>query len=482
MHFRSVLRLLALIQLLIAAFMLIPLALSVGYGEPEAFDAFARTIGGVVIAAVIILLITRKESVTISAKDSYLLVTLTWVFAAGIGAVPLYLTGTMPTYVSSYFEIMSGFTTTGATALPVIEDKMKSILFWRNMTNWLGGMGIVVLFVAIRPFMGIKGMNLANAEMVGPTKDKLTPKIQQTAFALWAIYVVISFVQVMLLWIKIPLFDAVTVMFGTMGAAGFTPKNASIGGYHSPYVDVVCIVFMLLAGANFSLYFKLMQGKVRQVARDAELRNYLAIVTVFTLLITLNLMSRNTYGNFLTALRYAAFHVVSIITTTGFSTYDYNFWPAFSKTLLIILFFIGGCAGSTGGGIKVVRISALMTLAKNSIRRRLHPSAVLPSRLGDTILSQDTIISIAGFTAAYILTGFVGTLLLSLSEYDFETCFSASFQFLGNIGIGMGDAGPAGNFSIFSDPLLAVASFLMLVGRLELFTVYALFTRSFWKK
>ncbi len=483
MHIRSVLRLLVLIQLLIAFFMLIPLAMSAFYGEEEAFRAFSTTILSVIAAAVIVLIATHREKTAISARDSYLLVTLTWVIAAAVGALPLYLTRTLPTYASCYFEIMSGFTTTGATALQTIEDKMRSILFWRNMTNWLGGMGIVVLFVAIGPFMGLKGTSLVNAESVGPTKDKLTPKIQQTAFALWAIYFVISCVQVLLLWVRIPLYDAVTVMFGTMGAAGFTAKNASIGGYSSAYVDVICIIFMLIAGANFSLYFKVVQGKARQVLRDVELRNYLLIVAVFSLLITINLMSStDLYGDFLTALRYAAFHVVSIITTTGFSTYDYNFWPSFSKTLLLILFFIGGCAGSTGGGIKVVRISVLLTLARNSIRRRLHPAAVMPTRLGDSILSQDTVLSIAGFTGAYILTGFVGTLLLSLSGYDFETCFSASFQFLGNIGIGMAKAGPAGNFSIFSDPLLAVSSFLMLVGRLELFTVYALFTRSFWKK
>ena len=418
--------------------------------------------------------------IIIKPKDSYLLVTLVWVIATAFGALPLYLTHTFETYPSCYFEIMSGFTTTGATALSSIEDKMKSILFWRGMTNWLGGMGIVVLFVALIPFMGIKGTSLVNAESVGPTKDKLTPKIQHTAFALWAIYTVFSVIQVLLLWIKIPLYDAVTVMFGTMGAAGFSAMNSSIGGYHSAYVDWIVIIFMIIAGSNFALYFKAIKWHVREAVKDKELRLYLLIIISFTLMITFDVM--DTYGGFITALRYAAFHVASIITTTGFATYDYNFWPQFSKTLLVLLFFVGGCAGSAGGGIKVTRVGAMISLAKNAIKKRLHPNAVIPLKLGDANVDQSTMLSLAGFVGAYIISGLIGTVIFSLSGYDFETCFTASFLLLGNIGIGMGDVGPSGNFSIFSDWILSAGSFLMLIGRLELFTVFALFTRNFWKK
>ena len=457
-HTKSVLRLLAYIHILVAALMAISLALAFYYDEPEGVEAFAITEAAMLAFSLILIIGTRSQKeIVIRAKDSYLLVTLTWVIATAFGALPLYISGTFETYPQCYFEIMSGFTTTGATALQSIEDKMMSILFWRNMTNWLGGMGIVVLFVALLPFMGTRGVNLVGAESVGPTKDKLTPKIQHTAFALWAIYAAFSLLQVLLLWIRIPLFDAVTVMFGTMGAAGFSAKNSSIGG-------------------------KMIRGKWREAFSDAELRTYLLIIAVFTLLITLNLQSSNSYGSFSTALRYAAFHVASIITTTGFATFDYNFWPQFSKTLLVMLFFVGGCAGSAGGGIKVVRISMLLSLARNAIRKRLHPEAVTPLIYSGSTVKPDVILSVAGFVAAYILTGFIGTLLFSLSGYGFETCFTASFLLLGNIGIGMADVGPSGNFSIFSDFLLSVGSFLMLVGRLELFTVYALFTRSFWKR
>lgn len=480
MHVKSVLRVLALIQLLVGICMLLPFALAFYYNESAAIEAFAITEGAIVLFAFVILLATRKEKTTIKARDSYLLVTLVWVIATAFGALPLYLTHTFETYPSCYFEIMSGFTTTGATALSSIEDKMKSILFWRGMTNWLGGMGIVVLFVALIPFMGIKGTSLVNAESVGPTKDKLTPKIQHTAFALWAIYTVFSVIQVLLLWIKIPLYDAVTVMFGTMGAAGFSAMNSSIGGYHSAYVDWIVIIFMIIAGSNFALYFKAIKGHVREAVKDKELRLYLLIIISFTLMITFDVM--DTYGGFITALRYAAFHVASIITTTGFATYDYNFWPQFSKTLLVLLFFVGGCAGSAGGGIKVTRVGAMISLAKNAIKKRLHPNAVIPLKLGDANVDQSTMLSLAGFVGAYIVSGLIGTVIFSLSGYDFETCFTASFLLLGNIGIGMGDVGPSGNFSIFSDWILSAGSFLMLIGRLELFTVFALFTRNFWKK
>ena len=480
LHIKSVLRFLALIQLLVGICMLVPFTLAFVYDEPMGVKAFGITELSIVLFAVVILIATRNEKITIKAKDSYLLVTLVWVIATAFGALPLYISGTFETYPSCYFEIMSGFTTTGATALSSIEDKLKSILFWRGMTNWLGGMGIVVLFVALTPFMGLKGTSLVNAESVGPTKDNLTPKIQHTAFALWGIYTVFSIIQVLLLWIKIPLYDAVTVMFGTMGAAGFAPKNSSIGSYHSAYVDVIVTIFMVIAGSNFSLYFKAIKGHIGEAVRDKELRLYLFIVISFSVMIAVDVT--DTYGNFFTALRYAAFHVASIITTTGFATFDYNFWPAFSKTLLVMLFFVGGCAGSAGGGIKVIRISMLLSLAKNAIRKRLHPEAVTPLIYSGSIVKPDVILSVAGFVAAYILTGFIGTLLFSLSGYDFETCFTASFLLLGNIGIGMHDVGPSGNFSIFSDSLLTVGSFLMLVGRLELFTVYALFTKTFWKR
>ena len=483
MHLRSVFRLTALIQLLLAIFMLIPTAIGTACDEDEAVAAFLCSIAIITVASAITIFFTRKGKIIIKAKDSYLLVTLTWILAAGFGALPLYLAKTFPTFMQCYFEIMSGFTTTGATALTSIEDKPMSILFWRNMTNWLGGMGIVVLFVAILPLLGVRGTNLVSAESVGPTKEKLTPKIQQTAFALWLMYLVLSVIETIFLLLGgLSLYDAVTVTFGTMGAAGFATKNASIGGYNSAYVDVVVTIFMLLSGANFALYFKLLKGKFKQVAKDSELRVYLGIILVTSLLITINLLVEGVFSGIGTALRYSFFQVTSIITTTGFSTSNYDLWPSFSKALLLLLFFVGGCAGSAGGGIKVVRVSTMLMLARNTIRKRLHPNAITPTIQGAVVVAQDTLLSIAGFVGTYIMTGLFGMIAFSLSGCDFETSFSSSFLLLGNIGIGFGQVSPDGNFALFNNWLLTVGSFLMLVGRLELFTVYALFTKQFWQK
>ena len=483
MNIKSVIKLLCFIQLFIALLMCVPFALSFVYHEEVASRAFGFTIFIMVAFHSIILLFLRKEVIKIKAKDSYLFVSLTWILATAFGALPLYLTKTLPTYTASYFEIMSGFTTTGATALTSIEDQLKSVLFWRGMTNWLGGMGIVVLFVAILPFMGVRGVNLVSAESVGPTKDKLTPHIQHTAMILWGIYVGFSILEVLFLLLgKLSLFDAVTVTFGTMGAAGFSAKNNSIGGYNSAYVDWVVIVFMTIAGMNFALFFKAIQGRIDKVLKDAEFRVYISLIFIFTAIGSISLLLNHIYPNLITAIRYSAFHVISVLTTTGFAICDYTLWPGFNQMLLFLLFFVGGCAGSAGGGMKVIRISTLMTLAKNTIKKRLHPRAVVQTRLGGDIINQDTTLSIAGFIGVYLLTGFLGALIISTSGRSLETCLSAAFLFVGNIGIGLGDVGPAGNFSIFSPLIQWVASFLMLVGRLELFTVYALFSKEFWKR
>lgn len=482
MHIRSVIRLSMQIQLLLAIFMLLCALMAFCMEEIIAMKAFLITIGFIICFAAIAVVATRNEKTTIKAKDSYLLVTLTWILAAAFGALPLYFTKTLPDYAQCFFEIMSGYTTTGATALTSIEDKMRSILFWRNLTNWLGGMGIVVLFVAILPMLGVKGMGLVGAESAGPTKDKLLPRIQQTAFVFWAIYVGLSLAEILLLLIKVPLYDAVTIAFGTMSSAGFCTKDGSIGSYGSVYVNIITTIFMLLSGINFVLFFKLLRGKIKEVLEDSELRLYLSIILVISLLIAIDLFAEGIYRSFAKSLEHSVFQTISIITTTGFSTFDFETWPTFSKSLLLLLFFVGGSAGSTSGGIKVIRIYMVMRLAQNTIKKRLHPNAISPTVIGGTTMSDSTLLSVAGFIGAYIITGLISTVIFSMSGSDFETCFSTSFGLLGNIGVGFGDTGPTDNFSIFNGPLLYFGSFLMLVGRLEIFTVYALFTKSFWQK
>ncbi len=482
-NFKSVFRLLSYIFLLLAFLLLAPTALSVVYGEGEAFRAFLITLCLMLITslALLIPLSRKKEELKIGPKESYLFVTLVWILISLFGALPLYICKAYPTFAGCYFETMSGFTTTGATAIDNIESNAKSILFWRNMTNWIGGMGIVVLFVAVLPAFGAKGTALFGAESVGPTKDKLTPTIRHTALALWLIYFGLSVLQtVFLMFGGLDWFNAITVTFGTMGAAGFSPTNYSIQSYNSPYVEWVCTIFMFLAGANFALYFKLLRKQVRKVVRDGELRVYFNIVLTCSLAIAISLIVR-TGESISEAIRDGFFHVISYITTTGFYTKDVAGWPVFCQLILFLVSFIGGCAGSAGGGVKVIRIATIFKVGKASIKKRLHPNAVTTIKIGDDTLSPTVVESICGFIGLYFITFFIGSCIVSISGVDALTCLSSTILTLGNIGLGIGGIGTSFSFSIYPDWTLWVFSFLMLVGRLELFTVYALFTRDFWR-
>ena len=483
MNIKSVIRLLSFILLFIALIMLVPLILSVIYGENGAFISFLKTILSMTVVSLLGVFATSwgNREIKIGPKESYLFVTLAWVLFSLFGALPLYFSSVLPSYSACYFEIMSGFTTTGATALNNIEEVGKSLLFWRNMTNWLGGMGVVVLFVAILPAFGVKGTALVGAESVGPTKDKLTPHIRHTAMALWSIYFFLSVLETVLLMIfGLDLYHAVTVTFGTMGAAGFTPTNLSIASFGSPAIEWICIIFMFLSGANFALYFKILKGQLKKTIRDGELRIYTIIVLASSLFISLNLFfSAGLKAS--EAIRHSLFQVVSFTTTTGFSSTQYQHWPVFSQMILFILSFIGGCAGSAGGGPKVIRVATIFKLGKSSIKKRLHPSSVSKIRIGDDTLSQDTVSGISGFIGMYLVTFAISSVLISLTGKDLITVLSSCILTLGNIGIGLGGIGMDFSFSIYPEWALWVFSFLMLVGRLELFTVYALFTKDFWR-
>ncbi len=482
MNFRSTIRLLSFIIIFVAALMLLPAFIALHYGEMISARSFAATIGIMLIFSLIGLISTnRTPEIEISAKSSYLFVTLTWVLISLFGALPLYISKTMPTFSLSFFEIMSGFTTTGATAMVDIEAADRSMLFWRGMTNWLGGMGIVVLFIAILPAFGVRGAALVGAESVGPTKDKLTPQIRYTALYLWGIYFTLSAVQtVLLLFGGLSLFDAVTVTFGTMGAAGYAPLNASIAGYDSAYVEWVCIIFMFLAGTNFALYFKVIKGKYRRALKDGEFRVYSGIILAVSLMIAANLFIKG-ICSLSESIRYGFFETISFITTTGFTNADYGTWPVFSQFLLFLLYFVGGCAGSAGGGIKVIRIAALLKIGNNAMKQRLHPKAVTNIKIGDDTISESTALSIAGFSGLYIMTALIATCLIALTDKPMIVSLSSVLLALGNVGIGFGGIGTSFTFAEFGSPSLWIFSFLMLAGRLELFTVYSLFTKSFWK-
>lgn len=479
---------LAVMQIFLALLMAVPFGVSLGHGEIRTAHAFMFTMLIMeVISGAVLIILRKTELMNFKQRDGFFFVTFTWIIATAFGALPLVLSGDFKSYSAAFFEIMSGFTTTGATSLSDIEACSKGILFWRSMTNWLGGMGIVVLFLALLPAIGINmgagSFHMMGAESVGPVKGKLTPKTKTTAIALWGTYVGFSVLEaIFLLCGGLSLYDAVTVTFSTMAAAGFCVKGASIGAFGSAYVDVVVTVFMLIAGINFSLYYKAFTGKLKSALKDAEFRWFMGIWFVCSLLAAIQLTSTGTYPNFLQAFRYSAFHIASVLTTTGFATTNYLTWPTFSIMLVIAMMFIGGCAGSAGGGMKVTRIATLWKMAMDTVKKRIHPSSVAKIRMGEDIVHEDTLLSIASFCAIYMITWLVGAALLTLTGIDTETCLAASILSLGNIGIGFGKVGPAGNFSIFPDWSLWICSFEMLLGRLEIFTVLVLFSRGFWKR
>ena len=484
MDYRSITRFLGFIMLFIAILMLVPLAIAHAYGEAASYAGFLKTIILMLLVSLAAILSTlSRKGMNIGSKEAVLVVTLTWIVMTAFGALPMYLSGAMDSYAECFFEIMSGFTTAGSTILSDIESLDMSILFWRSLTNWLGGMGVVILFVAVLPIFGVKGNALVGAEAVGPSKSKLTPTIRGTAMALWLIYIGLSVAETLLLLLGgLDWFNAITVMFGTIGAAGFAPISASIAGYHSAYVEWVCIVFMLLAGINFSIFFFLVRGQFRKASSNSELRLYLAFIAISAALISIQLVAKGVYTTVPQAVRQALFHTVSMITTTGFVADEFNAWPMFSQMLLFMLCFIGACSGSAGGGIKVVRIGVMMRLGYNAMLSRIHPNSVSPVSLGAEQIDDKTAFSIAGYIGCYFATLFAGAAVIGLTDMDFLTCFISVFLCLGNLGTGIGGLGSGFSYGAFPDWSLWVFSFLMLAGRLEFYTVYTLFTRTFWRR
>ena len=427
--------------------------------------------------------LTSKEGEA-NHREGILITTVGWILAAGFGALPFYFYGTFPTYTDCYFEAMSGFTTTGASVLAEIEKQPAGILFWRSLTHWIGGMGIVVLSLAILPALGAGGMQLYKAEVPGPTADKLVPRIRETSQRLYVVYSLISAAMVvMLLFGGMSLFDSLTHMFGAMGTGGFSPKNASVGHYNSVYIDLVISAFMFIAGANFSLhYFIMSRGDFKGLVADEEFRFYSGVVAFFTLTVAVNLLVQNVYGSLWVALRHALFSVVSIITTTGYVTEDFEKWPAYGHYVLLFLMFVGGCAGSTGGAIKCVRVWMLLKIAANQTFRIVHPKAVRTIRYNGRIVPADVQAGIQSMFTLYMAVFILSSLALAWLGHDALTAISAVAATLGNVGPGLGTVGPVENYSHFSLTSKWICSFCMLVGRLEVYSVVVLFFPEFWRK
>jgi trk system potassium uptake protein TrkH len=483
MDMNQVPRVVTVLLLVIAFFMLIPFFLSLYYDEREAAKSFLFVIIAIVVLSAAVLSLTRKSKrKTLPTRAGFLMVTLSWGFAALFSALPFYLSGAIPRFTDCFFESMSGYTTTGATILTEIESLPMSILFWRSLTHWLGGMGIVVLTVALLPILGVGGLQLMRAEAPGPTVDKITPKIAESAKMLWLIYLGLTVAETLLLFAGgMSLFDSFTHTFGTLATGGFSPKNSSVGFYNSAYIDAVVTVFMLLAGTNFTIYYRLIKGKAGPVLRNTELRAYLGIFITAMLIMTVT-NNGMVYDSFGKSARYAGFQAATILTTTGFTTTDYTQWPMLSQTVLFILMFIGGSTGSTGGGIKVMRIATLFKQGWNELRYLIYPRGVFTVKIDGSSVKREIVYSISGFVFFYLTLLLFTTFVVATGGNGIPTSLSTALVTLGNIGPGFGKIGPAMNYAHYPDYIKWYLSFIMMTGRLEIYTVVILFAPMFWKR
>lgn len=484
MKYRIVLRFLGLLGIIVSLAMIWPLVWSLVYHGPDT-KAFIESIGiGISIGLLLYLLGLGKGYEELRIREGFVIVSLSWILASGIGALPFYLGGMVPTYTDAFFEAMSGFTTTGATVLTTIETQAAGLLFWRSLTHWLGGMGIIVLSLAILPFLGVGGMQLFKAEVPGPTPEKLTPRIQNTAMLLWGVYTILSLAQTIALMLAgMNLYDALTHTFGTMATGGFSPKNLSIASYNSPAIEWIISFFMFLAGANFVLHYMALKGKLGSFWKDEEFRFYAIVVVLFAGLCTLLLMVQGSYTSLSQAVRDSFFQVISIMTTTGYTTADFNLWPQALRFLLLLAMFLGGCSGSTGGGIKQVRILILVKLVGTELKRLLHPKQIQKIRLNNLVLKNDEISSITSFFILYLSLFIAGSfIIIMITGMDLETGVSSVAATLGNIGPGLGAVGAVGNYSFINIPGKWILSLCMLLGRLELFSVVMLFLRGTWRQ
>ena len=479
MNYAIVLRLLSYILYCEAALLLLPAMASLIYGEWMVLGVFLLTAALSAVAGALLHRIKPKSQI-FYMREGFATTALCWLLISVVGAVPFVLTGSIPNPVDAMFETVSGFTTTGASILPAVEDLPRGILFWRSFTHWIGGMGVLVFLLSLLPLTGGSHVNLMKAESPGPQVDKLVPKVQSTAKILYGIYFLLTVLEFMFLIAgRMPVFEALLTSFGTAGTGGFGFRNDSFASF-SPYIQWVVTVFMILFGVNFNAYFLLLMRRFRRAAASEEVRGYFVVIAAAIAIITANIYS--IYNSFGEALRQAAFQVGSIITTTGFSSCDFDLWPTLSKEVLVVLMFIGACAGSTGGGIKVSRILILGKTLGKELKQALHPQVVAPARMDGKLLNHETIRTTNVFMAAYSFI-FVGSfLLISLNGFDMVTNFTAVAATLNNIGPGLELVGPMQNFSGFADPAKLVLIFDMLAGRLEIFPMLVLFLPDTWRK
>lgn len=480
MNFSIILKGLGMLLICEALLMLPSLAVSVYY-RGEDVIAFALSILITAVAA-FPLNCVKADKNDMYPRDGFAIVALGWILLSFFGSLPFVISGVVPTFVDAFFEASSGFTTTGASIFKQVEGLPKGILFWRSFTHWAGGMGVIVLTLAILPSAGAGAVQMMKAESPGPTPGKIVPKVGETAKILYEIYLVITIVEILLLKIAgLSLFDAAIHAFGTVGTGGFSNMNSSVGGFNNIPAEIIITVFTFICGANFTLYYQMLKGDLKAPFKDEEFRFYSFVVITSIILITINLYG-NIFGSLWESLRHSSFQVVTIISTTGYASTDTEQWGMFSKIILFMLMFVGGCAGSTGGAIKNIRFLLLFKVMKRELLQIIHPKAVYSVRIGSRAVDERTISEVLAFFFMYMLIFIMAILVVSFDDLDWATTITSVAATLGNVGPGFGVVGAVGNYSTLSDLSKLVLSMCMIIGRLEIYPILLLGLPSFWKR
>lgn len=482
---RMVFRTMGALLLIEAVFMAMALGVSLWYNEADN-DVFLLSTIVTLLAGVVGLLVGRRAESRMGEREGYVIVAMVWVVFSAFGLLPYYLSGQVGSFTDAWFESMSGFTTTGATIIPDLEVITHGLLFWRSLTQWIGGMGIIVLSIAILPIFGLNGMQLYAAEVSGLTYEKVSPRISDTAKMMWSIYVLLTVSEVVALWLcGMDVFDAVCHSFSTIATGGFSTHNNSLEFYDSAAIHYTVTLFMFVSGINFVLLIYLLRGKVRNFFQDEELRWYSVAVLVFAVMLTLGLYIARpgwTGLHMERAFRDSIFTVISSMTSTGYTISDYMYWPVVAWVVIFFLMLTGACAGSTAGGIKWVRLSIILKNGVAEFKRRIHPNAIIPVKLNEKAVPQQTINNIMAFLNFYVFIIAVTVVIFCASGVNFDESIGAAVSAIGNVGISIGQFGPSGTYAEFPTVAKWVMSFVMLIGRLEIFTVLLLFTRVLWRK
>lgn len=480
MNFRMIFKTLGFLLIVEAACMLPSVFVSLIYRQDD-FSAFIITIV-ILLAFGVALYSIKPRNLNIYSRDGFAIVSIGWIMVSLFGALPFIFSGAIPSFTDAFFECVSGFSTTGASILNEVESLPKGILFWRSSTHWLGGMGVLVLTLAVLPKAGASTYQIMRAESPGPNPDKLVPKIAQSARILYAIYMALTGITIVMLIVSgMPLFDSFIHGMGAAGTGGFSNMNRSIGEYNNLFSEIVITVAQLVFGVNFTLYYYLLKGNVKSIFKDEEFRFYIGTYVVAVLIITINITGP-IFGSAWESLRYATFQASTIMSTTGYSTTDFNLWPTLSKAILVLLMFIGSCAGSTAGGLKCIRIIVLSKTIKREIRKVIHPRSVYAVKTGGKSLDESVLTGVSAFFFTYVAIFTIACIIIAFNGKDLITTFTSVVASISNIGPGLGAVGPYGSYADFSTLSKYVLSFLMLFGRLEIFPMLILFTPSFWSR